>query len=79
MSNCDPDFAFGYVGSRTQWNVTPFFYMGFDVVYTRLYTAFAGTAFYRAPADTPRTTGLYKIEDQDNVAFTVRFHRDFVP
>ena len=31
MTNCDPNWQLGYVGTRTQWNVTPDFYMGFDI------------------------------------------------
>jgi hypothetical protein len=79
MTNCDPNFAFGYIGSRTQWNVTSQFYMGFDILYSKLYTAFEGQALYRAPGGTPRPPGIYNIQNQDNLAFTVRFHRDFVP
>jgi Porin subfamily len=79
MTNCDPDFAFGYIGSRTQYNFTSEFYMGIDVTYQKLSTAFAGTANYRAPGNTPRQTGSYIIEDQDIWAVTVRFHRDFKP
>jgi hypothetical protein len=79
ITNCDPDFAFGYIGSRTQYNFTSEFYMGFDVTYQKLNSAFKGVANYRAPANTPRQTGSYVIEDQDIWAFTVRFHRDFKP
>ncbi len=79
ISNCDPDFAIWYIGSRTQYNFTPDFYAGIDVIYTKLNTAFNGTATYRALAGTPRPTGIYNIEDQDNLAVTVRFHRDFRP
>jgi hypothetical protein len=32
---------------------------------------------YWALAGTARPTGIYAIEDQDNLAVTVRFHRDF--
>jgi hypothetical protein len=79
MTNCDPDFAIGYVGTRTQYNFTPDFYAGFDVIYTKLNSGFKGLANYRAVANTPRPTGVYAIEDQDNLAVTVRFHRDFKP
>ncbi len=79
MSNCDPDFAFAYIGSRTQYNFTPDFYMGVDFLYSKLYTAFRGTANYRAVANTARQSGTYNIEDQDNFAVTVRIHRDFKP
>ena len=42
MTNCDPNWQMGYVGTRTQWNITSQFYMGVDVLYTKLYTAFSG-------------------------------------
>jgi Porin subfamily len=77
--NCDPDWAIAYIGSRTQYNFTPEFYMGFDVLYTKLSTAFAGLGFFNAPAGVARPSGVYAIEDQDNWAVTVRFHRDFKP
>jgi hypothetical protein len=79
MSNCDPNWQMGYVGTRTQWNITSQFYMGVDVIYTKLYTAFEGTAVYRAAGGTPRPAGVYSISNQDNVGFTFRVHRDFVP
>jgi hypothetical protein len=77
MSNCDPDWAIGYIGSRTQWNVTSQFYMGVDILYTKLYTAFEGTGFYRT--NTARPSGVYNIRNEDNIAVTFRIHRDFVP
>ena len=79
MTNCDPDWAIAYIGSRTQYNFTPEFYMGFDILYTKLSTAFAGQAFFNGVAGLPRPRGFYTVEDQDNVAVTVRFHRDFKP
>jgi hypothetical protein len=79
MTNCNPDWALGYFGSRTQWNITSQFYMGVDILYTKLYTAFEGTALYRAPGNTPRNPGTYNIQNQDNIAFTFRVHRDFLP
>ncbi len=53
--------------------------MGVDFLYSKLYTAFRGTANYRAVANTARQSGTYNIEDQDNFAVTVRIHRDFKP
>ena len=79
ISNCDPDFQVWTVGSRTQYNFTPEFYMGIDVMYRKLYTGFAGTGVFRAVAGQARPTGIYTIEDQDNVAVTFRVHRDFKP
>jgi Porin subfamily len=79
LVNCDPDFTYWQVGSRTQWNITPSFYVGFDVMYERLETAFAGTGFYTAAANLPRPTGNYEIADQDAVVGTVRIHWDILP
>ena len=33
---CDNDWNTWWVGSRTQWNVTKDFYMGLDVIYSKL-------------------------------------------
>ena len=77
--NCNPDFSFWQVGSRTQWNITPSFYVGFDVVYQKLETAFAGsTALFTAAAN-PRPTGNYEVKDQDTVSVTARAHWDILP
>ena len=43
-NSCSPNFSFWQVGSRTQWNVTKDFYMGVDVTYTHLNTAYKGVA-----------------------------------
>jgi len=76
---CEPDFQLWMVGTRTQWNITPSFYVGFDVAYTRLETAFAGSALYTALAGAPRNTGTYSIESQDAVSLTARAHWDILP
>ena len=41
-NSCSPNFSFYQVGSRTQWNITKDFYMGVDVTYTHLNTAYKG-------------------------------------
>jgi hypothetical protein len=79
FTNCDPDFNLVQVGSRTQWNITPSFYVGFDVMYERLDTAFAGAAQYTAATGQPRPSGNYSIEDQENVKGTFRAHWDILP
>jgi Porin subfamily len=79
ITNCDPDWAIWYVGSRTQYNFTPEFYMGVDVIYTKLNTAFAGLGFWNGFAGVARPRGFYAIEDQDTVSVTFRVHRDFKP
>jgi Porin subfamily len=78
-TNCDPDFSFWGVGSRTQWNITPSFYVGFDVFYQKLETSFAGAANYTAATGLPRPSGTYEIKDQDTVSVTARAHWDILP
>ena len=72
---CDNDFARWQIGSRTQWNVTKQFYMGFDVVYQKIETASKGaTAVVVANGAQP--AGVRTLEDQDNLAVRARWHRD---
>ena len=61
---CDNDWSTWWLGSRTQWNVTKDFYMGFDFLYAKLSSAstFNGlntTQIVNAP-------GLTNIADTDN-------------
>ncbi|MEZ5890356.1 MAG: porin [Xanthobacteraceae bacterium] len=77
---CDPDFGVWFVGSRTQWNIRPDFYMGVDLVYQKLQTSFAGLATYVANAGPKPSSGpLYNVEDQDALTLTFRVHRDILP
>ena len=41
---CDMDWSTWWLGSRTQWNITKDFYMGFDVLYAKLDSASTLTA-----------------------------------
>jgi hypothetical protein len=77
VSNCNPDFSFWQVGSRTQWNPHPDLDIGVDVVWTHLNTAFAGTAVL--PANGARPGGVYTISDQDVVSAVFRIQRNFLP
>jgi len=77
---CSNNWAFWTVGSRTQYNFTPWFYVGFDVIYQRLQTASNGTvATYTALGGTAKPTAFYAITDQDNYGLRIRVHRDIVP
>ena len=81
VTNCDPNWQLGWIGTRTQWNVTSQFYMGVDVRYSKMYTGFNGFGVFRSPGTGPgseRASGVYAIENQDNWSFTFRVHRDFV-
>ncbi|MEZ5787190.1 MAG: porin [Xanthobacteraceae bacterium] len=77
---CDPDHAVWYVGSRTQWNIRPDFYMGVDVLYSTLDPAHNGAwASLGANGARPASLPNYKFEDQDNLAVRFRVQRDIVP
>ena len=62
---CDANWSTWHLGSRTQWNVSKDFYMGLDVIYSKMSTM-----------TVPLVTNL---ENQDNVAVRFRVHRDFMP
>ena len=79
-NSCSPNFSFWQVGSRTQWNVTKDFYMGVDVTYTHLNTAYQGVA----PNPPPTVTGAIgnlnsrtAIDDQSVVSAMFRAQVNF--
>jgi hypothetical protein len=87
---CNPDFQIWSIGSRSQWNVTKDFYVGVDVIYSKLNTATVnnGNPVFLAGAGPDINTtllpgskpaGFYRTEDQDAWSFTWRAHRDIVP
>jgi len=65
---CDNNWSTWWLGSRTQWNVTKDFYMGVDVLYSKLSTATNAVA-----------QPVALTSSQDNVAIRFRVHRDFMP
>jgi hypothetical protein len=74
---CNNNWQTWQVGSRTQWNLTKDFYMGFDVVYYRLETASNGAVVnYQQVGGTAQPSGLRTLADQEAVAVRVRWHRD---
>jgi maltoporin len=80
IAACDQDFNWWGVGSRSQWNITPWFYVGVDVLYQKIESASNGAIVtYTAAAGTAKPTALYAIQNQDNVGIRVRLHRDIVP
>ncbi|MFY9684781.1 MAG: porin [Pseudolabrys sp.] len=77
--SCSPNFSFYQIGSRTQWNVTKDFYMGVDVTYTHLNTAYKGvnsdgSAIY--PAVGPKNAAT-AIDDQSTVSAIFRAQVNF--
>ena len=69
------DWSTWWLGSRTQWNVTKDFYMGFDVMYAKLHTAPVFAGFLGVAA----IGGATIAGDVDNWQFRFRVHRDFYP
>jgi hypothetical protein len=77
---CSNNWAFWTVGSRTQYNFTPWFYVGFDVFYNKLETASNGTvATFSALGGSAKPTAFYAITNQDTYNLRIRIHRDIVP
>jgi len=77
---CNNNFNWWQIGSRTQYNFTPWFYVGFDVIYQKLETASRDAVVtYTAAAGTAKPTAIYTIQDQDNYGLRIRVHRDIVP
>jgi Porin subfamily len=77
---CNNNFNWWQLGSRTQYNFTPWFYVGFDVIYQKLESASNGaTVAYTSLANTAKPTAFYTIQNQDNYGLRIRVHRDIVP
>jgi hypothetical protein len=85
-AGCDNNWNTWWLGSRTQWNVTKDFYMGLDVMYSKLdgMTTPNGVLPQGVnPATTTncQATGAFRCftSDADNWSFRFRVHRDFYP
>jgi hypothetical protein len=79
-NGCDGDWNTWWVGSRTQWNITKDFYMGLDVMYSKLQSAtIAVSPTFGAIALSPNLVGGSLATDPDNWSFRFRVHRDFYP
>jgi hypothetical protein len=79
-TGCNNNWNWWTIGSRTQYNFTPWFYVGFDVIYQKLETASRDAVVtYTAAGGTAKPTTLYTIQDQDNYGLRIRVHRDIVP
>ena len=80
---CNNNWSLWYVGSRTQWNVTPDTYLGLDVAYGRIQTA-TGNAAGVLPANVISSasvaSGANTVTGNTGI-WTTRFriHRDFAP
>ena len=80
-AGCDNDWNWWWVGSRTQWNVTKDFYMGFDVLYSKLNSADVPNSVLPVNVAGGTVIGGNAVtaSDVDNWQFRFRVHRDFYP
>ena len=76
LPGCDNDWQTWWIGSRTQWNVTKDFYMGVDVLYSKIMTADINPS---RPGFTSALALGQTTSDVDNLMFRFRVHRDFYP
>jgi hypothetical protein len=76
-ANCDPDWQYLQGGIRTMWTVNPGFFLGVDVFYTQVWTAFAGSTATLTSATGARPTGTYTLDDQHSVGAVFRAQRNF--
>jgi hypothetical protein len=92
VAGCDNNWNTWWVGTRQQWDITKSFYMGVDVLYSKLDSAsinehgiFSSTSAATAtqsPAITgsPVVTGVAgSVKEVDNWAIRFRVHKDFLP
>jgi hypothetical protein len=77
FANCDPNFSYSVVGTRTQWNPHPDLLVGLDLSWWHLNTGFAGAATLTAPAGA-RPSGAYTVSDQDVFSALFRVQRSFL-
>ena len=81
-AGCDMNWTTWWAGTRTQWNVTKDFYMGLDVMYSKLEggsTLNGVTTGGITPAGLGAGTPTLVDSNQDNWSFRFRVHRDFYP
>ncbi len=77
VSNCNPNYSWWQIGSRTQWNPHPDLDIGVDVAFSHMNSAFAGTA--TLAANGARPGGVYTLGGQDEVSVFFRIQRNFLP
>ena len=79
LIGCDSDWQTWWVGSRTQWNVTKDFYMGVDVMYSKLAKRDVSVSPTLGALAVSPQSRCYTATDPDNWSFRFRVHRDFYP
>ena len=83
-TNCANSFSVWGIGSRWQYNFTPAFYIGFDVLYQKLVTADSGGTITflgggNGGTNPANPSTVYQVTNQDQWQFRLRLHRDILP
>jgi hypothetical protein len=76
-ANCNPDFSFWQIGSRTVWNPVRMLDLGVEVLWNHINTAFAGPVTVSANGTIP--AGVFVAQDQDVLSAVFRVQRNFLP
>ena len=79
IPGCDNNWNTWWIGSRTQWNITPDTYLGVDVLYQTLQTATLGIPGGFSPYVSPDTEVIMREKNMDNWSVRFRVHKDFYP
>jgi hypothetical protein len=73
---CSADWSVFDVGARQRWDLAPGYYLGVQVLYRQIDTAFANQDIF-FPGGSGKPAGRYKAQDTDTWSGIVRIHRDF--
>jgi hypothetical protein len=76
---CDNNWNTWWLGSRTQWNVTKDFYLGVDVMYSKLQSGSLPNGLLPPSSLVFGSNSVTTVSDVDNWSFRFRVHRDFYP
>ena len=77
-NGCNNNWSTWWLGSRTQWNVTPDFYMGVDVMYLSMTGGSLAGGLTTATQNGVTTVSNTK-DHADGMEVTFRIHKDFYP
>ncbi len=79
---CNNNWSVWGIGSRLQWDVTKSFYVGVEVLYTKLHSAESSDGLVplgAAICEEARAEGCEFRKDQQAWSANVRMHKDFLP
>jgi hypothetical protein len=75
---CNNNWSTWWIGTRTQWNVSPDTYLAVDVLYSNLRSAQTASATGALPSGIAIGNASF-VASEDNWAARFRVHKDFYP